>query len=105
MPVFRRHVPTYLPRLLGSRGRDPQVGLAVLHEIAAMVEQIDLAVYGDFEPLARRRMAARDLKDWPVMAVALMFNAPIWTEDRDFFGSGVATWTTDRVEQYLKDRE
>lgn len=24
------------------------------------------------------------------------------TEDQDFFGSGVATWTTDRVELYLK---
>jgi hypothetical protein len=26
---------------------------------------------------------------------------PIWTEDTDFFGCGVATWTTDRVELYL----
>ncbi len=24
-----------------------------------------------------------------------------WTEDQDLFGSGVATWTTDRVELFL----
>jgi predicted nucleic acid-binding protein len=42
-------------------------------------------------------MAARDVEDWPVAAVALMLSVPVWTEDRDFFGSGIATWTTDRV--------
>ena len=25
----------------------------------------------------------------------------IWTEDADFFGTGVATWTSDRVALYL----
>ncbi len=25
------------------------------------------------------------------------------TEDRDFFGAGIATWTTDRVHLYLVD--
>jgi hypothetical protein len=29
--------------------------------------------------------------------------APIWTEDQDFFGSGVATWTSGRIEVYLRD--
>ncbi|WP_455227346.1 PIN domain-containing protein [Lautropia mirabilis] len=29
---------------------------------------------------------------------------PIWTEDQDFFGTGVPTWTTDRVELYLKNK-
>ncbi|MCC6344949.1 MAG: hypothetical protein IT166_22300 [Bryobacterales bacterium] len=32
-----------------------------------------------------------------------MLNVPIRAEDRDFFGSGIATWTTDRVELYLQD--
>jgi predicted nucleic acid-binding protein len=47
-------------------------------------------------------MAGRDLRDWPVVALALTLNLPIWTEDRDFFGSGVATWTIDRIELYLQ---
>jgi len=25
----------------------------------------------------------------------------LWTEDQDFFGSGVATWTTSTVTMYL----
>ncbi len=32
--------------------------------------------------------------------MALLLDFPIWTEDQDFFGSSVATWTTDRVELY-----
>lgn len=28
----------------------------------------------------------------------------IWTEDADFFGTGVATWTTSRVEIFLKQK-
>ncbi len=26
----------------------------------------------------------------------------IWTEDADFFGAGVAQWTSDRVEIFLR---
>ena len=32
---------------------------------------------------------------------ANILNCPIWTEDNDFFGTGVATWTSDRVHLYL----
>lgn len=39
----------------------------------------------------------------PVVALALALEAPVWTEDSDFFGSGVATWTTETVEIYLGD--
>ena len=59
-------------------------------------------VYADFEETAKERTAGRDEDDWPVAAVALALDSPIWTEDRDFFGAGIATWTTDRVELYLK---
>ncbi|HZC23037.1 MAG TPA: PIN domain-containing protein [Candidatus Binatia bacterium] len=31
--------------------------------------------------------------------------SPIWTEDADFFGAGVATWTTDRVELLLREAQ
>ena len=51
--------------------------------------------------MARERIGRRDEDDWPILASALAFDCPIWTEDADFFGCGVATWTTDRVELYL----
>ncbi len=94
----------YIPQVLTSHGEDPEVGLLVLHQIGALVKQVDAALYRDFEQLARERIAARDVEDWPVVATALMLNVPIWTEDQDFFGSGIATWTTDRVELYLRHR-
>ena len=60
-------------------------------------------LYEDLENIARERVLARDPDDWPIVAVALLFDFPIWTEDQDFFGSGVATWTTDRVELYFRE--
>jgi len=65
------------------------------------VQPIEPALYQSFEAVARARIAPRDLHDWPVVALALALNLPIWTEDQDFFGSGIVTWTTDRVEIYL----
>lgn len=93
----------YLPTLLASRGDDPQIGSAVLDQIRLLVTPVDRALYQHLEPLARRRVAIRDEEDWPVVAVALLLDLPIWTEDKDFFGSGVATWTTDRVELYMQN--
>jgi predicted nucleic acid-binding protein len=73
-----------------------------LVRVCDWIEVVDNALYADFETNARERMAGRDEDDWPVVAVALALDSPIWTEDRDFFGAGIATWTTDRVELYLK---
>jgi predicted nucleic acid-binding protein len=63
---------------------------------------VDRSLYEAFEEEARRRIARRDPDDWPVVATALLLDAPLWTEDQDFFGAGLATWTTDRIELYLR---
>ena len=47
-------------------------------------------------------MRKRDEDDWPVLAAALSLSCAVWTEDADFFGTGVAQWTSDRVELFLK---
>ncbi len=92
----------YLPDLLGKRGLDPNLGLPVLDRLSALVRPVAREVYQDYEWLARQRLRPRDVEDWPVAALALALNLPIWTEDKDLFGSGIPTWTTDRVELYLK---
>ena len=92
----------YLSGVLASRGVDPQAGLMLLQQILLLVQPVDGSLYLDFEQLARERITARDVDDWPVVATALMLQIPVWTEDQDFFGSGLATWTTDRVELYLR---
>jgi predicted nucleic acid-binding protein len=94
----------YVSRVLQKRGLSPEPGLSVLAQLSELVETVDLSLYGEYELLARERIEIRDPADWPVVAVALLLDLPIWTEDQDLFGSGVATWTTDRVEVYLKAR-
>ena len=62
----------------------------------------DRSLYEGFQDLARERVSNRDPDDWPIVAVALLLDLPIWTEDQDFFVSAIATWTTDTVELYLR---
>ena len=59
-------------------------------------------VYERFEADARERLGRGDPDDWPILTAALALECAIWTEDRDFFGVGIATWTSDRVEIYLR---
>lgn len=94
----------YIPVISKDRKIEEALGLSVLDQIGRLVEPVDRSLYEEYEDSARRRIERRDADDWPVIAVALLLNLPIWTEDQDFFGSGIATWTTDRVELYLQPR-
>jgi predicted nucleic acid-binding protein len=58
--------------------------------------------YQDLEVEARARL--RDPDDWPVLALALTLDCGIWTADQDFFGTGVATWTTANLRRALEQR-
>ena len=93
----------YVATISELRQVDPSLGLSVIDQMAGLVEQVDRSLYEQHEPIARERIERRDPDDWPVVAVALLLHLPIWTEDQDFFGSGMATWTTDRVEVYLRE--
>jgi predicted nucleic acid-binding protein len=46
---------------------------------------------------------ARDPNDWFTIALALALVAAIWTLDHDFFGCGIATWTTDTLLTHLNN--
>jgi len=92
----------HLPALVVKRGGNPGKALALLRSLGRLVELIGSEVYGEFEGEARERMGQRDPEDWPVLAAALAIGCPIWTEDTDFFGCGVATWTSSRVEMFLR---
>lgn len=54
---------------------------------------------------ARERLRGRDETDWPVLATALGLGCDVWTEDQDFFGTGIAVWTTNRIEIFLKSEK
>jgi predicted nucleic acid-binding protein len=93
----------HLPVLVGKHGGDPVKALRFLRSLIGLVELIGSEVYGDFERDARERLGERDPDDWPILASALAIGCPIWTEDTDFFGCGVPTWTTSRVAMFLRD--
>jgi predicted nucleic acid-binding protein len=93
----------YIPDIAARRNFDAEIGLALLDQISRIVAIVDRSLYEEFEPQARARIASRDPDDWPIVATALLLSAPIWTEDQDFFGTGIATWTSNRIEVFLRD--
>ncbi len=93
----------HLPKVVVKRGGDPGKALAFLRALVGLLELIGAEVYGEFEAVARERLGQRDPDDWPILAAALAIGCPIWTEDTDFFGCGVATWTSSRVEMFLRE--
>lgn len=91
----------YLPALLEKRGVPSKAAMAVLDGLESLVQSIDLELYDGMRQQALQRIAVRDADDWPVLACAMTLGCPVWTEDSDFFGTGVATWTSDRVALYF----
>lgn len=92
----------HLPTIAGKRGADPAPLLDSLRRLHVVVEAVPVDVIAPLEPAAMARIGTRDPMDWPIVAAALTLDCPIWTEDKDFFGAGVATWTSDIVEIYLR---
>jgi predicted nucleic acid-binding protein len=93
----------HLPRLVIKHGGDSEKAVTFLRTLTHVMELIGSDVYSEFEGEARERLAQRDPDDWPILASALALRCPIWTEDTDFFGCGVATWTSNRVEVFLRE--
>ena len=91
----------YLPILFAKRNLPSEDALDVLANLTCLIQIVDSSLYGLYEAEAKQRIAVRDINDWSIVAVSLMLDCPIWTEDRDFFGTGVATWTSDRIHLYL----
>ena len=84
----------HLPALLKKRGKSEAELSASLEHLGYIIEPVESDLYAAFESDARKRLRGRDESDWPVLATALALACAIWTEDADFFGTGVAVWTT-----------
>jgi predicted nucleic acid-binding protein len=98
-----------LPRRIAAfvrrRGLDRSIGdeiaVACVDAVEANVVVVDEAIYSPLQDEAVAR-SLRDRSDWPVVASALALNAGIWTNDNDFLGTGIATWTTDTIKSWLE---
>jgi len=92
----------YLPHFAKKRNKAQADLAASLDYLKILVEAVPADLYSTFEAEARQRLRGRDEQDWPILASALALGCSIWTEDADFFGTGVAVWTTARVEIFLQ---
>lgn len=93
---------THLPAIMTKRGIGQAELSLGLDAVRLLVEEIPGEITDPLREGALRRIGRRDPDDWPIVAAALALDCPIWTEDKDFFGAGIATWTSDLVEIYLQ---
>ena len=91
-----RRVAAFTRRRRLDRTVSDALAAACLEAIEANLVIVDEAISAAVEDEARDR-SLRDPGDWPVVASALVLSADIWTNDNDFLGTGVATWTTDTL--------
>ncbi len=103
----------HLPRILQERGGHQgfsetktneiiQTALERLERLRGVVEMVEKTDYAHMRERAIKRLP-RDPEDWDLVALALTLDAPIWTKDKDFIGSGIATWTTQTVLFYAQE--
>jgi len=90
LPVCTMHLAKGLEfRAVGVMACDDEV-IPLQERIQVVADESDLAdVYSTERHL---------------LYVALSLSCAIWTEDTDFFGTGVAVWSSDRVEIFLKEQ-
>jgi predicted nucleic acid-binding protein len=89
----------YVADLARRRGLDEAICLEALQSLLIIVQVVDDALIAHTKDEAQARI--RDPEDWPTLALSLQLECAVWTEDQDFFGTGVATWTSSTVERYL----
>ncbi len=91
-----------IPGIAAKRHSSATNALNELDKLEELVQIVHCSYYGAYEEPSSARIRSRDITDWPIVATCLLLNAPLWTEDRDFFGCGIATGTTINVELYLR---
>lgn len=93
----RHELPARVRHVAARAGLSPHAGDALLTACLAAAEAnlaiVLAATYIPLEAEARGRIP-RDPRDWPTVALALALEAGIKTEDGDFLGCGLPTWTT-----------
>lgn len=91
-----------LPSIMSKRGIGPAQLALGMDAVRLMVEELPGEVTDPMRATALQRIGRRDPDDWPIVAAALILDCPIWTEDKDFFGAGIPTWSSELVEIYLR---
>jgi predicted nucleic acid-binding protein len=90
---------SYLPRL-ANRIHVPKEMLRLELELLPLTVY-KKEFYRDFVSEAKRRIAARDVNDVDLLALALKLDYPIWTNDKDFAQTGTTLYATAKLLETL----
>jgi predicted nucleic acid-binding protein len=84
-----------------ARKKRLAVDLVLLAVSALPVTVIGREAYAAAIPEAEKRIGQRDPEDIELLALALAFNVPVWSNDKDFEGTGAAWLTTEKLLRQL----
>lgn len=92
--------------LVRNAGLAPETAAALVQDGLETAESVLTVAPGEWLEPFRKEALARvpaDPNDWPTAALALALGVGVWTDDRDFFGSGLATWQTSVLQHALTE--
>lgn len=93
-----------IEKMAGKGVFTQEVGQNLLSDAISLAETkvtiVPHEIYASWENIARLRIP-RDPNDWFTVALALVLPAGIWTNDGDFLGCGLPTWTTETLMSHL----
>lgn len=95
--VTQDNVEECLDVLMRVFGMDERTALARTAGVLRPFRILAPVEYDDFRAAADRRLRAGGESDWPALAAALAIDGDVWTDDVDFFGTGVAVWSSNNV--------
>jgi predicted nucleic acid-binding protein len=87
-----------------ARKKRLPVDLVLLAAATLPVTTVDRSSYSSSLPEARKRIAQRDPEDVELLALAIHFNLPVWSNDNDFEDAGVIWYTTAALLAHLQRR-
>lgn len=94
----------YIEILAIKRGLSVDTCQEAFKAALSLIQTVATDAIIDLKDSALQRIQNKDPNDWPAIAAAMRLECPIWTEDRDFFGAGIAVWVTDTVEIFLRNK-
>jgi predicted nucleic acid-binding protein len=100
----RHEVPKRVAAFIRHRGLEAEAGRSLVERcFDAMDANLIVVAEVAYQPLAEeaRWRCARDPQGWPIVALSLSLDAAVWTEDQDFLGTGVPTWSTRTLDAWL----
>jgi predicted nucleic acid-binding protein len=80
-----------------ARAKRLSLDTVLLAAATLPVTIVERHVYSESLPEAERRIGQRDPEDADVLALALHLKVPVWSNDRDFEGTGVERYTTAQL--------